>query len=103
MTTHATVIFQTLWTYDENSRISSRHGKHVLAKQCAKTNSARDVKNWIKTVRFPLVFLYFVLRSLQIAQYENSRDSATKRPKSFWTAKDKKRAALGHDRRTARV
>ena len=55
-------IFKTLWTYDENGRISSRQGKHVSAKQCAKKNPAREGSNRLKNGRFPLVFLYFVLR-----------------------------------------
>jgi len=44
------VIFQTLWTYYENTRMSARHAKHVFTKQWAETNSARDVRNRAKTI-----------------------------------------------------
>ena len=54
---YESVIFQTLWTYDENGGMSSRHERHILAKQYTKTNPARDVKNRETTGRFPHVLM----------------------------------------------
>ena len=55
--------FETLRTYGENCGIFCRRGSHVFPKQCAKTNSARDLKNGIKIGRFPLVFSTRVFHS----------------------------------------
>jgi len=78
-------ILQTFRTYDENSRLSSRHEKHISAKQYTKTNLARDVKNRIKNGRFPLVFSTFQLCIFQNCQVGNSRGLATKQRTAFQT------------------
>ena len=87
------LILQTLRTYDENSRIFCRRGRHVSAKQCAKTNPARDLKNGIKIDRFPLMFSTLQLNNLQKRQVGNSGDSAIKQSKVLQTRK-----AIFHDR-----
>jgi len=69
------------------SQLTENAGEETIFKQCAKSNPAQDLKNWVKIDRFPLAFTTLQLEVFQNAQAENSRGSAFKQPMVFQTWK----------------
>jgi len=69
------------------SQVATNKAQRTIFKQYAKTNSARDLKNWIKNGRFPLAFSTFQLNNFQNCEVGNPRDSAIKQSRVCETRK----------------